>query len=145
MKKQTERREKNLRRNSAAVSKPTSRERILRNLLCLFYSEAYCVAVLGVCVLFFIRRCFVCLGYEPGCSHSSYTSAGELWPCHVNRWPSASWAGWADQRCSPGSSVWVSPRMNSLITSHPKQSSYQEMRGQNNVYSSNAAVLKSTL
>lgn len=45
----------------------------------------------------------------------------------------------------PGSSVWVSPRMNSLTTSHPKQSSYQEIRGQNNVYTSRTLAFRSHL
>lgn len=42
--------------SNGAVSEPTSREQILHNLPCLFpfsFTEAYCVAALGVCVLFY--------------------------------------------------------------------------------------------
>lgn len=142
MKKQTERREKT-EEETAQPSRSRPAESGSYVTCCaffFFYSEAYCVAVLGVCVLFFIRRCcFVCLGYEPGCSHSSYIrqleNCGSATLTDGPRLP---------EQAEQISSVWVSPRMNSLITSHPKQSSHQEMRGQNNVYSPNAAVLKST-
>lgn len=103
-----------------AVSEPTSREQILHNLPShfffplLFFWSLLCCCAGSVC--FVLLEAARCTSLDAGAP--SYTSAGELSLCHVNRWPFLLPA--AQAAPSGSAPAWI---LSSRLT--PKQSSHQ--------------------